>query len=147
MACSCTNGLAIFGAYEFATLNSIEHFKVEALVDSGAMTTALDASDINMHVNRRGQRWVYYDFTHKPTAKTITMHQPVSRVVRIITHSGSPTVRPVITGTISIGKVRKKVEISLINRSNFPQQLLIGRNFLEGAALIQSGKKYLQRGK
>lgn len=144
-ACQCS--LPVFGAYEVATLHSIERLRVETLVDSGATTTALDAKNIRMHVNRLGQRWVYYDFVHRSTGKTVAMHQPVSRVVRIITHSGPPTARPVVKGTIGVGGILRNVEMSLINRSNFPQQLLIGRNYLKNTALIDSGSRYLQRGR
>ena len=145
-ACECTRELPVFGAYEFATLHSIGQLKVETLVDSGATTTALDAKNIKMHVNRLGQRWVYYDFVHKPTGKTVAMHQRVSRVVRIITHSGPPKARAVVKGTISVGDIERTVEMSLINRNNFPQQLLLGRNYLQGTALIDSGSRYLQKG-
>ena len=142
-ACECSEGLPIIGAYEIATLHSIGELQVETLVDSGATTTALDARNIKMHVDRSGKRWVYYDFVHKPTAKTISMRQPVSRVVRVITHSGPPTTRPVIKGTVSIGALKRKIEMSLINRTNFPHQLLIGRNYLKNTALIDSGKQFL----
>jgi len=145
-ACECARGLPVFGAYEFATLHSIGQFRVETLVDSGATTTALDAKNIRMHINRLGRRWVYYDFVHKPTGKTVAMHQPVSRVVRIITHSGPPKVRAVVKGTISVGGIERTVEMSLIDRNNFPQQLLLGRNYLKGTALIDSGGRYLQKG-
>ena len=144
-ACQCS--LPVFGAYETATLHSIEQLQVETLVDSGATTTALDAKNIKMHINRFGQRWVYYDFIHRPTGKTVAMHQPVSRVVRIITHSGPPKARAVIKGTISVGGIERTVEMSLINRSNFPQQLLIGRNYLKNTALIDSGGRNLQKGR
>lgn len=125
-------------------MHSIGQLKVETLVDSGATTTALDAKNIRMHVNRLGQRWVYFDFVHKPSGKTVAMHQPVSRVVRIITHSGPPKARAVVRGTISVGRIERTVEMSLINRNNFPQQLLLGRNFLKNTALIDSGSKFLQ---
>ena len=143
-ACQCS--LPIFGAYEIATLHSIEQLQVETLVDSGATTTALDARNIKMHINRFGQRWVYYDFVHRPSGKTVAMHQPVSRVVRIITHSGPPTARAVVKGTISVGGIERTVDMSLINRNKFPQQLLIGRNYLKNTALIDSGSRYLQKG-
>ncbi len=145
-ACECASGLSVFGVYELATLHSVSELPVKALVDSGATTSALDARNIKMHVNRSGERWVYYDFVHKATAKKISMRQPVSRVVRIITHSGPPVARPVIKGTVSVGTIKRKIEMSLINRSNFPQQLLIGRNYLKNTALIDSGKQFLQSG-
>ena len=143
-SCNCPKGVVVFGTYEKATLENIQQLQVSALVDSGATTTALDARNIKMYVNRQGRRWVYYDFHHKPTGKTVSMHQPVSRVARVITHSGKPKERAVIMNTVSIGSTNKFIEMSLINRSNFPQQLLIGRNYLSDTALIDSGRSFLQ---
>ena len=142
MACDCD--MPVFGAYETAILDNIEFAKVDALIDSGAMTSALDVKNIKMHVDRKGRRWVYYDFHHKTTAKKISMYQPVTRVVRVITHSGEPSSRPVVISKITIGKVKREAEVSLIDRSNFPQQLLVGRNYLKEIAVIDSGRKYLQ---
>ncbi|PJE79908.1 hypothetical protein CI610_01132 [invertebrate metagenome] len=143
--CPCLKGMMILGTYEKATLENIKRLTVDALIDSGATTTALDAKNIRMYINRKGQRWVYYDFKHKPSGKIVSMHQPVSRVARIITHKGAPSERAVIRNTVSIGKTVKYVEMSLINRSRFPQQLLIGRNFLNNTALIDSGQQFLQK--
>ena len=136
--------MEVLGVYETATLDNIQRLKVAALIDSGATTTALDARNIKIYMNRRGKRWVYYDFRHKPSGRTVSMHQPVSRIARVITHSGSPTERAVVQNTVSIGKTRRFLEMTLINRSSFPQQLLIGRNYLTNTALVDSGQSYLQ---
>nr|WP_306671463.1 RimK/LysX family protein [Endozoicomonas sp. ONNA2] len=129
---------------ENATLVNIKQHKVTSLVDSGATTTALDARNIRMHIKRNGSRWVYYDFIHRESRQKTPMHQPVSRVARIITHKGAPSERAVVRNTIKVGKITRIIETSLISRSNFPQQLLIGRNFLKDTALIDAGKRYLQ---
>ncbi|OED44498.1 hypothetical protein ACH42_07285 [Endozoicomonas sp. (ex Bugula neritina AB1)] len=138
--CPCDNDQPVFGIFESAKLVNIDNLIIEALIDTGATTTAMDAKNIRMHVNRQGKRWVYYDFIHKETGETISMRQPVARVARILTHKGPPTERPVVMNTIAIKGVFKFIEVSLINRSNFPQQLLIGRNFLKGAALVDSNQ-------
>ncbi|MET4694941.1 ATP-dependent zinc protease [Endozoicomonas lisbonensis] len=143
-ACDCPGDKVIFGLYETATLEDIQQLKVSTLIDTGATTTSLDARNIKMYVNRKGRRWVYYDFYHKPSGKTVSMHQPVSRVARVITHSGSPKERAVVRNTISIGSTRHLLETSLINRGNFPQQLLIGRNYLKKSGLVDSARSYLQ---
>ena len=136
--------MTVFGIYETATLENIQNLKVIALVDSGATTTALDARNIKMHIDRQGHRWVYYDFRHKTTGKIVSMHQSVTRVARVITHSGKPKERAVVMNEVSIGSVSKFIEMSLINRSNFPQQLLIGRNYLIKTAMVDSGRSFLQ---
>ena len=140
--CPCNGNETVFGVLETAKLINIDKLPVDALIDTGATTTAMDARNIHMHINRQGKRWVYYDFVHKPTGKRVEKLQPVARVARIVTHKGPPAERPVVMNTIAIGQQLKHVEVSLINRSRFPQQLLIGRNFLSGTALVNSGKKY-----
>ncbi len=134
----------IFGIYEEASLVNLKNLKVKALIDTGATTTALDASEIRMYMNRQGKRWVYYDFIHRESGTRVSMHQPVNRVIRVITHKGPPAERPVVGNTIKVGKQLQFVETSLINRSNFPQQLLIGRNFLSDTVLVDSARTYLQ---
>ncbi|MGY0216140.1 ATP-dependent zinc protease family protein [Endozoicomonadaceae bacterium StTr2] len=142
-SCPCENALPVFGVLEQARLADLDNMEVKALIDTGATTTALDARNIRIHVNRQGKRWVYYDFKHKPSGKTISRHQPVSRTAYILTHKGPPAERAVIKQTILIGNTRRKVEVSLINRSSFPQQLLIGRNYLQQTALVNSGQVFL----
>ncbi|WP_257293490.1 RimK/LysX family protein [Endozoicomonas sp. YOMI1] len=141
----CTaGGRPLFGYLENATLVNINQHKIASLVDSGATTTALDARNIRMHIKRNGYRWVYYDFVHRESRQKTPMHQPVSRVARIITHKGAPSERAVVRNTVKVGRITRIVEMSLISRSNFPQQLLIGRNFLKDTGLIDAGKRYLQ---
>lgn len=134
----------MFGYLERARLNSLGNQSVEALIDSGATTTALDARNIRMHVNRQGSRWVHYEFVHRQSGKRVPQHQPVSRIARILTHKGAPSERAVVHNTIQIGSIVRFAETSLINRSNFPQQLLIGRNYLADTALVDSDAQYLQ---
>ena len=146
-ACTCESGLPVFGMIESATLVNLKKLKVNALVDTGATTTAMDARNIRMYTNRQGKRWVYYDFKHKSSGQTVSMHQPVSRVAYILTHKGPPTERAVVKNTISIGDTLRFLEVSLINRSSFPQQLLIGRNYLKKTALVDSGDAHRSTGK
>ena len=144
LRCPCDDNATVFGIIETAKLVNLSALKVDALIDTGATTTAMDARNIRMHINRQGKRWVYYDFIHKGTGQTVNMHQPVARVARVLTHKGPPVERAVVMNTIAIGDTLKFIEVSLINRSSFPQQLLIGRNFLKGTALVNSDKKYLK---
>lgn len=143
-AYDCSGDKVIFGLYETATLEDIQQLKVSTLIDTGATTTSLDARNIKIYINRKGRRWVYYDFYHKPSGKTVSMHQPVSRIARVITHSGSPKERAVVQNNISIGSISHFLETSLVSRGNFPQQLLIGRNYLKKAGLVDSARSYLQ---
>ncbi|WP_461536567.1 putative ATP-dependent zinc protease [Spongorhabdus nitratireducens] len=129
---------------ETARLVNLQKLEVDALIDTGATTTSMDARNIRMYVNRQGKRWVYYDFEHKRSGKTVSMHQPVSRVAYVLTHKGPPAERAVVKNTIAIGDTLRFLEVSLINRNKFPQQLLIGRNYLTDTALVDSGAKHLR---
>ena len=143
-SCRKFNNFSVFGLEETAALSGLDGIKVNALIDSGAAITSLDARDIKMHVARNGQREVYYNFVHAISGKTVSTRQSVAKVVYIVTHSGHPKKRPIVNQTIKIGNIEKKVQVSLTSRSNFKHQLLIGRNYLAKTALVDSGRRYLQ---
>ena len=112
-----------------------------AKLDTGAKTTSINAIDPEFF-ERDGQPWSRFKITSKED-KTVTIEAPVVREATIKRHFDQKQVRPVIMLDICIGKVRKKEEVNLVDRSNLNYQLLIGRNFLSGDLLIASASTYL----
>jgi hypothetical protein len=49
----------------------------------------------------------------------------------------------VILLDICVGNVRKTEEVNLIDRTGLNYQLLLGRNFLKDALLVDSGETYM----
>ena len=110
---------------------------LDAKLDTGATTSSLDARSIYRF--RRGKkRFVRFELPTAKGADSQLIERPLVRVVRIKQHDGQYQRRPVVTLDICIGRVRRIVEFSLVDRRNFDQPVLLGRNALAGAALVDS---------
>ncbi len=130
----------VLGRYEYASVLETPGIKISALVDSGAQTSAIDARDINTFF-RNGREWVHFHIVdERHNLKALEL--PIVRIAKIISHS-NVTLRPVVNLTLMIGSIIAMTQVSLINRSNFPQRLLIGRSFLDGRVLIDTSEEYL----
>jgi len=113
---------------------------LHAKLDTGARTSSIDARDPEF-VTHDGETWVRMSITNRDI-ETVIIEAPVVRHARIKRHFGERQRRPVILLDLCIGNVRKKVEVNLIDRRGMNYELLIGRNFLKGEFLIDSGATY-----
>lgn len=117
-----------------------QKLSIKAKLDTGAATTSINAQDPTFF-QRDDEPWVRFDITNINN-ETITIEEKIIREATIKRHFGKQQVRPVIMLEICIGNIRKTEEVNLVDRSNLNFQLLIGRNYLENALLIDSGKTY-----
>lgn len=116
---------------------------LEAKMDTGADTTSLDI--IRMRRYRRdGKPWVSF-WVDDPENKgrRIRFERRVVRYSRIKRHSGERDSRPVVGIDICLGTVTRRVEVNLVDRSEFDYPLLIGRNFMAGEIIVDPEEKYL----
>ena len=113
---------------------------LHAKLDTGAKTSSLHASDPEFF-ERDDKQWVRISVTNR-NIETVMIEVPVVRNSKIKRHFGERQTRPVIKLDICIGNVRKTEEVNLVDRSGMNYQLLVGRNFLKGSLLIDSGTTY-----
>lgn len=133
----------VFGWVERVQLHPLG-ISVKAKLDSGAQTSSLDAR--NIRVVRQGkQRYVRFDFIDPETKKVTPMRLKRVRGVRIIRHSGNHQRRHVVELDLCLGQHLRKIEVNLIDRSNFIYPLLLGRHALQDIALIDPGSTFLQK--
>jgi hypothetical protein len=114
---------------------------IHAKLDTGAKTSSLHAPDPE-YITRDGEDWVRISVTNK-NIETVMVEAPVVRNSKIKRHFGESQTRPVILLDLCIGDVRKTVEVNLVDRAGMNYQLLVGRNFLKGSLLIDSGATYM----
>jgi hypothetical protein len=108
-----------------------------AKLDSGARTSSVHTTRIR-EFRRNGQSWV--DFTlDNGLGQTADLELPVERFVRIREHGGSYQRRPVVKMEICVDSVYKRAEVNLVDREGFNYPLLIGRTYLKGDILVDSG--------
>jgi hypothetical protein len=114
---------------------------VRAKLDTGARTSSINAVDPEFY-EQDGRRWVRFALTGRDD-RTIVLERPVVRAATIKRHFFRSQERPVINLDICIGPVRKSVEVNLVDRTGLNYQLLIGRNFLKEALLVDAASTYL----
>lgn len=108
-----------------------------AKLDTGARLTSLHCECIQPFA-RNGVRWV--DVKLKGAGgRVVDLERRVLRVTEIKQHDGKPQRRYVIRLGMCLKHVYKEVEVNLVDRARFDYPMLIGRNFLAGSVLIDSG--------
>lgn len=113
---------------------------LHAKLDTGAQTSSIHAPDVE-YFERNSELWARFPITNKDI-ETVMIEAPVVRESKIKRHFGNRQKRTVIELDICIGPVRKTEEVNLVDRTGLNYQLLIGRNFLRDALLIDSGSTY-----
>lgn len=130
----------ISGWVEPVRLNGDE-FIIDAKIDTGA-----DNSSINLvnhtHYEKNGQRWVRF-YLSNHIGNTIEIDRPIIKTTKIKMKNGDKQERDVIELDLCLGNIKKTVNVSLVDRSHFKYQLLVGRSFLRSEFLVDPDKQNL----
>jgi hypothetical protein len=110
--------------------------ELTAKLDTGADTSSLDASRIRRFRGKDGERWVEFRVGEKTTGRRIRFKKPLVRTAYIKEHKGPSQRRSVVLMEICLGEYLQEVEVTLVDRSGFAYPVLLGRNALEGLAII-----------
>ncbi|XOB63350.1 ATP-dependent zinc protease [Campylobacterota bacterium DY0563] len=132
----------VVGATEYVYIPLLD-LTLKARVDTGATTTSLHALDIK-EFERDGEKWVKFKFENSK-GKLTDWSLPVERIVSIKRHGMKNQQRYVVKIRINLGKISQLVDVSLTNREKFSYSALIGRNFLNGYAVVDVSKKYVTK--
>lgn len=119
--------------------------RLKAKLDTGATTSSLNALNIEPF-ERDGREWVRFEMLDPvERQESILFEAPVVRTARIRRHEGPTQLRVVVEMGMCIGTVWRKRQFTLIDRSDFAYQVLVGRNFLRGHIAVDSDATYLSR--
>ena len=131
-------------------LGSEEAFTVEpggltlrALIDTGAATCSLSVLDLTPF-ERDGSDWVRFNLAAEDDAKPVKIELPIKRHVRVARPGFERQRRPIVNMSLTVGEVTHMVEVNLIERADFDFPLLVGRNFLKDAAVVDVSRKGVQ---
>jgi len=117
--------------------------EIKSKIDSGAKTSSLNCQCITP-IKRNNQDWV--SFSVKNSKGEITMiEKPVLRIAKIRRFFGKSQERFVVKLGICLGSVYREEEVTLMDRTGFNYQMLIGRNFTRDDFLIDPGKTFTTR--
>jgi len=127
----------VLGAVERVWIDPPGAF-LDAKIDAGSETSALDVGGDVVEFERDGNRWVRFELALGEDIATL--ERPLKRVVRLPGASGR---RPAVDIRVQIGNVREQVEVTLSDRKA-PQALVLGRNFLTDVALVDVARQHVQ---
>lgn len=126
--------LGIIGEVEPVYLKDIDSV-FYARIDTGAETSSIDAFNIK-EFERDGEPWVSFDVKNRKTKEKRTFEKKIVRKTFIKRQQGEDEKRIVVNMEIKIGNQLFVKEFSLGNRKKFNYQVLIGRNILNGLAVV-----------
>lgn len=132
-------GREVFGWVEKISIHPGD-IVLHAKLDTGADSCSLDVAHFE-EFKRDGAKWVKFDVTNR-YGKHVVIEKEIRRVALVKRHSGSPQKRNVIRMGICLGDKYMETDMTLVNRRNFDYQVLIGRAFLSGNALVDSAVSY-----
>ena len=125
-----------------------QNAEYEARIDTGATICSVCAFNIK-RFERDGKKWVRFEL---PAPKAwrgeniegrIKMELPLSRYIYIRQHGMATQKRPSVKLLVRLGSIEDYVEFSLVDRTGHEFPMLIGRNFLEGYAIVDVSKSYV----
>lgn len=119
-------------------------FTYPARIDSGAEGTSVHASNI-VQFERDGERWIRFDLKDPKTKKVTTLERKKAGRVRVKKFDDTVDRRVRVIMKVGIGRLTQQLEVSLTDRSNLEFPVLIGRNFLRDAAVVDVSQRYVAK--
>ena len=112
-----------------------------ARIDTGAQTSSVNAVDI-VEFERDGKPYVKFHLIHPETDEKIKLTRRVRGTARIKDHKNKSRKRPIVSLRVKLANIDESISFTLVDRSKFSQQVLLGRNFLRDLAIVDVSKKY-----
>ena len=142
-----TFSMQVIGQMERVTILPIGH-AYRARIDTGATTSSMCALDIE-RFERDGESWVRFrlplpsDTSKKEIGRSEVLEYPITREAHIKRHGAEDQVRPTVQLRVTLGTFEGRIEFTLTDRSKYEFPMLVGRNLLEGHALVDVSKSYV----
>jgi len=136
----------VFGWVERATIEPWG-VAVKAKLDSGALTSSLDAREIETF-ERDGEEWVSFRLKLEDIASgeafSQTLELPLYRDLRV-RGAGGRDERPVVLMKVCMGDTVYEEQFSLRDREEMNYPLLLGRRTISHLGLLDVRETFLQR--
>jgi len=129
-------------------LGGLEHVLLDppgitlsARIDTGAQTSSLNALDM-VEFERDGKPYIKFNILNPDNGEKIELVRRVRGHTKIKKHKIESQRRPIVRLRVKLGDLDEHISFTLIDRSKFKQQVLIGRNFLRDLAIVDVSKEY-----
>lgn len=135
---------AIAGWREWISLPELGVGWVKAKLDTGARTSAIHAWDVEEFV-RDGVDWVSFEMHpwQRSDLDAIRAELPVADHRTVRSSTGHEEERIVVNTTVRVVGLDLAAELTLTNRDDMGFRMLVGREALRGAVLVDPGRSYL----
>lgn len=140
--------ITIYKEYQKAIIGELEEvyfpmheLLLRARIDTGAQTTSLDAQNI-VAFERDGKKWVRFEVGKDK--KKIQIKRPIVKTIKVKRHGEVAQDRYVVQMRLNLASISSFVEVSLTDRQKYKFPVLIGRNYLQGTALVDVNLQYTQ---
>lgn len=117
---------------------------IKAKLDTGARSSSIHAFDIEEE-DRDGASWVSFAIHpwQRSEIDTVRSELPVVDRRAIRSSTGHEEERLVVSTTIAVVGRELRAELTLANRDEMGFRMLVGREALRGAVLVDPGRSYL----
>jgi hypothetical protein len=140
----------VIGWKEYVDLPELGVYRIKAKVDTGARTSALHVAslsalgeppgggeDVALTVAVRGREG----------ERRVTARARVLARVRVTDSGGHTEVRPVIETELVLGPVRRRIRVTLTDRTGMLFRMILGRKALDRDFVVDPAEKYLLGGR
>jgi len=135
-----TISLTPLGWREWVFLPAHNDFRLKAKIDTGARSSAIHATNIQIYQKGKNERVKFQIFQSK---SFLNMDTKLLSYKKIKNSFGDTEIRPVIYLKIKIGTEVWVTKITLAQRSGLTYPMLIGRNTLNKKHIVHSHRSYL----
>jgi hypothetical protein len=131
----------IIGRLEYVSFPDWNIPRVRAKIDTGARTSALHVENIQW----LGHDRIRFDvvLSRKYAHKRVPVETRIKRISHVRPTTGQRQKRYVVTTTMRIGPVQKRIELNLVDRQHMTTRMLLGRTALNGDFLVDPALKDL----
>lgn len=142
------SGPVPIGWKEYLDLPEMGIFRLKAKVDTGARTSALHVDSLNVvETLPDGTEIaeVELGIDRRRPGRRVAARVALLGRLRVKDSGGHPELRPYIETELVLGPVRKRIRLTLTDRSGMLFRMILARKALEGDFLVDTSRKYLLR--
>lgn len=122
-----------------------QDFEIKAKLDTGAQTSSIHATKIEPF-KKDGKRWARFTLLlvdSKDNNHELNLEKPRLRKVNIKNHDGEHDKRYVVELLVCFNGREFLTEFTLADRTEYIYDILLGRQFLKKAAIVDSNQTFL----
>jgi hypothetical protein len=138
----------VLGWKEYLALPGLGIDRLKVKIDTGARTSTLHVAALRVlaeHGDGTAELELSLPFDRRHPERATTAHALMLRRVTVADSGGHREVRPLIATEMVLGPVRKRIFLTLTDRSGMLFRMILGRKALEGDFLVDVSRKYLLR--